>query len=271
MDSVSRHYLSNASTRADLPRDCAPQSKSQYQCWEEIENLGPPTQAISVTLPSWLRLWLRTARIRLNYKSSAKCLRVFKLVLVGVLAATQVDRVREIFTVLELLRLICVARALPFPPSTNGTTCRETTKDTRSLEYHEGLQTFGTHEKTFSKWEKEFSKDRKFQDVQFFAVKELKINRDDLDCFLDRNPSSIPSWKIECIRKFCSRNSQSRLETGGSSRGPDVLPRAWVDSRVRRHGLLEINTDKLCAPALQSILKETVRSALLSSHHTEAN
>lgn len=128
-----------------------------------------------------------------------------------------------------------------------------------------------TLDKPCSKWEWKFSKVQNFQDVQLFAVEEFKVEREDLEFFLDRRGSHIPSWKNECIRKFCRGNAQPNLQTGRSSTNPDALPRAWIDSRVGRGKDLKIYTNKLSASALCDILRETVRSAILSCRHTTAD
>ncbi|KAF9730658.1 hypothetical protein PMIN06_004151 [Paraphaeosphaeria minitans] len=258
MDSVCRYNPTNASTREGLTRDCRPQSKSQDKRWEDDAKSGPVTQIFPVTLPWWRRLWFTTARIRLRTNATAKWSKLLKLVSVGVLAATQKDRTLQVFTLLELARLDRGVGDLSFPPSNSNTLYREATNGINTLDLHDYLQLSRLHARASSRWDAEFFKDRKFNDREFFILKKpLDIDRDDLDYFLERYPSTIPSWKVESIKSFCSIHAGPHLRAGESSSCPDKLPRAWVDSRVRRKGLLEVNTDRFCAPALHNILKET--------------
>ncbi|KAF1971522.1 hypothetical protein BU23DRAFT_184433 [Bimuria novae-zelandiae CBS 107.79] len=104
-----------------------------------------------------------------------------------------------------------------------------------------------------STWDARLFKHREFHDKEFFAVKKsLKIDRDDLDYFLEPNPSSIPSWKVECIKRFCSRESVRSL-------GPtdDPTARAWVDARAFRRRSVDGNIGMFRSSELQEVLTET--------------
>jgi hypothetical protein len=267
MESVRHSHMSNPSKRSDLSHHCNPQTRKQDQSYRENFRVESRKQAFPVTFASWWRLWIITGRIGLRLNSTAKWLGVLKLVWVGILAVARRDIVREVSTFLQLVSLIRGDLDLRFP---HPIACCEATKDIEGSELHEDPAFCKTHEKTSSAWDMELFKDRKFQDREFFTIKEsLKIDRDDLDYFLEPNPSMVPSWKVECIRKFCSIHTGPNLETEASSNCPDkFFARAWVDSRVRRHGPLEVKTDTFRASTLYEILKETVSSALISAHHT---
>jgi hypothetical protein len=267
MESVRHSHVSNVSTRSDLSRHRDPQTRKKDQYCGENSRVRSQRKTLPVTFASWWWLWIITGRIGLRANSSAKWLRVLKLVWVGLLAVKRRDTMREVSTFLRLVNLIRGDLGLRFPPST---AYRKETKDIKGSELHKDPAFSRTHEKKSSAWDIELFKDRKFQDREFFTIKEsLKIDRDDLDYFLEPNPSMVPSWKVECIRKFCSIHTGPNLETEASSNCPDkFFARAWVDSRVRRHGPLEVKTDTFRASTLYEILKETVSSALISAHHT---
>lgn len=261
---VPRQHMSNNSRQSVPSRSSSLQSQDdQHICQRDITT-RPSKQVYPTSLLSWWRLWLVAVHAGMRAPTRAKWLKRLELVRVGFLAVARRDRVREVSTYLTLVHLTCGDRN---PRFIQSTPCPEALKETVSTANRNEFAPSKAYDKMVFTWDAELFKCRKFQDREYFSIKEsLNVDRDDLDYFLELYPGSKPSWKVECIKNFCSKPIGSYLKAELSSESTNNLPvHAWLDSRICKKGSLEVTTGMFCPSELHDILKKGVGQKLLTA------